>query len=197
MREDGRPQDSFSWVRPWVPYGDDPFVWHDPAEDMKSPSSVEQPRPPRAESRGPAPVSAATASSDDIWVELPASDDKPKRPRRARGRGRGRAEIETEVVAPVEALEVADVLEVTAPAEAAEQPEPVEAVAPAPPAKRARTRKTVVTAPVEMAPVEEAPAEPTIVAEETPPTPAAPREPDPAEIAGPPPAARKGWWRRG
>ena len=186
MREDGRPQDSFSWVRPWVPYGDDPFVWHDPAEDMKSPSAAEQPRPPRAEPPRPALTSAASASSDDIWVELPASDDKPKRPRRARGRGRGRAEaeVETEVVAPA--------LELAPPAEAAEEPEPVEAVVPAPPAKRARVRKAAVTAPVE-----EAPAEPTIVAEEIPSAPAAPREPDPAEIAGPPPAARKGWWRRG
>ena len=186
MREDGRPQDSFSWVRPWVPYGDDPFVWHDPAEDMKSPSAAEQPRPPRAEPPRPALTSAASASSDDIWVELPASDDKPKRPRRARGRGRGRAEAEvgTEVVAPA--------FELAPPAEAAEEPEPVEAVVPAPPAKRARVRKAAVTAPVE-----EAPAEPTIVAEEIPSAPAAPREPDPAEIAGPPPAARKGWWRRG
>src|SRR5207302_6223203 len=35
MREDGRPTDAFAWTRPWVPYGDDPFVWYDPSEDMK------------------------------------------------------------------------------------------------------------------------------------------------------------------
>ncbi|MGZ3376901.1 MAG: Rne/Rng family ribonuclease, partial [Phenylobacterium sp.] len=35
MRDDSRPVDAFSWVRPWVPYGDDPFVWYDPSEDMK------------------------------------------------------------------------------------------------------------------------------------------------------------------
>ena len=37
MRDDSRPVDVYSWVRPWVPYGDDPFVWYDPAEDMKRP----------------------------------------------------------------------------------------------------------------------------------------------------------------
>jgi ribonuclease E len=31
MRDDSRPQDGFSWTRPRVPFGDDPFVWHDPA----------------------------------------------------------------------------------------------------------------------------------------------------------------------
>ncbi|MDB5457291.1 MAG: ribonuclease, partial [Caulobacter sp.] len=30
-REDGaRPADAFAWTRPRVPFGDDPFVWHDP-----------------------------------------------------------------------------------------------------------------------------------------------------------------------
>jgi ribonuclease E len=190
MREDGRPQDSFSWVRPWVPYGDDPFVWHDPAEDMKGPSTSDQPRAPRAETPRIAPPAAPAASSDDIWVELPASDDKPKRPRRARGRGRGRveAEVETEVVAPEPVLEIA------APVEVVAEPEPAaEAVVAQAPAKRSRARKTPAAAVV----VEEAPVEAAVLPEEPPPAPAAPREPDPAEIAGSPPAARKGWWRRG
>ncbi|MBU2151097.1 MAG: ribonuclease E/G [Alphaproteobacteria bacterium] len=47
MREDVRPQDAFSWVRPWVPYGDDPFVWYDPSEDLKI--------APVAEAGAPAP----------------------------------------------------------------------------------------------------------------------------------------------
>ncbi|MDZ4372967.1 MAG: ribonuclease E/G, partial [Phenylobacterium sp.] len=33
-RDDGRPQDMVTWVRPWVPYGDDPFDGYDPAEDL-------------------------------------------------------------------------------------------------------------------------------------------------------------------
>ena len=44
MRDDGRPADMFSWTRPWVPYGDDPFVWHDPSEDFpaaRAPASAQ------------------------------------------------------------------------------------------------------------------------------------------------------------
>ena len=87
MREDGRPTDAFSWTRPWVPYGDDPFVWYDPAEDFKKnvpandgPANDERPRV-AAETGAPAPVTAQPRAEggDDMWVELPAQDDKPKR----------------------------------------------------------------------------------------------------------------------
>lgn len=30
-REEDRPKDGFAWARPRVPFGDDPFQWHDPA----------------------------------------------------------------------------------------------------------------------------------------------------------------------
>jgi ribonuclease E len=96
MRDDSRPTDVFSWTRPWVPYGDDPFVWYDPAEDLKrAPTPANDAREtPRAAAEASAPaVAVATPprveSGDDIWVELPAVEDKPKRSRRGRGRGRG------------------------------------------------------------------------------------------------------------
>src|SRR5690606_32952481 len=95
MRDDNRPQDVFAWTRPWVPYGEDPFVWFDPAEDMKkAPASVGDTRAavvpaapaPTAVADEAAPVAApftpAATDGDEIWVELPAIEDKPKRPRR-------------------------------------------------------------------------------------------------------------------
>ncbi|MGA0607011.1 Rne/Rng family ribonuclease [Phenylobacterium sp. VNQ135] len=207
MRDDFRPHDPFSWVRPWVPYGDDPFVWYDPAEDLKpaapaNDAGAPRPTPVAAEAAAPAPALAAPAPAasgveEDIWVELPAEDEKPKRARRTRGRGRGKAEAEVET-APVDATAETPPAEVAieAPApEAAPEPEPAEAPAP----KKTRSRSRKAAAPVE--------AEVQPVAAEAAPVPAAPepepapepvsREPDPNEISGPPPAPRKGWWRRG
>jgi ribonuclease E len=206
MRDDSRPTDAFAWTRPWVPYGDDPFVWHDPAEDIRPapiPANDAVSAPAAVAEAAPAPRAPASSSDEthDIWVELPAVEDKPKRTRARRGRRRGAAEE-----APVDAV-----------AEAAEPvveaaPEPVveaiaEPVAEAPPAKPARARRTKAASAVVAAPAAEAVAEP--VAEPAPvaevaPEPApvvtappAPREPDPAEITTPPAAPRKGWWRRG
>ncbi|CAN7167027.1 Rne/Rng family ribonuclease [Phenylobacterium sp. LjRoot225] len=234
MRDDGRPQDVYAWTRPWVPYGEDPFVWFDPAEDLKraaAPQPANDSRPPRPEPaptaiaaeavQAPAPSLArpAPSSDEDIWVELPAVEDKPKRARRSRGRSRGEAAAET---SPEPAI-------VDAVAEAQLQPEPVivEPVeAPvvaeeAPPAKKPRSRsrkakvepvaaESVEAAPVEAPPaaepVVEAPAprpapvmaEPVMAEAAAEPAPApAPREPDPSEITSPPPAPRRGWWRRG
>jgi len=207
IRDDGRPQDAFSWTRPWVPYGDDPFVWHDPAEDFRQ-------APAPANDRGPAPVAATpveavaeavsstsplvapATEAEDIWVELPAIEDKPKKSRSRRGRGRG-AEAEAPVVAEAPAPEPEAVAEVQAEPDVAPE---VAAEAPAPVAKPARARRGKAAAavapepeptPVEaLAPVAEAEPEP----EAAPP---APREPDPAEISAPPAAPRRGWWRRG
>ena len=192
MREDTRPQDAFSWVRPWVPYGDDPFVWHDPAEDMKGAPAAEPSRTPRPETPQP-PLQARTSTgeTDDVWVELPAVDDKPKRPRRARGRGRGRSETD-DGAALVEAP-LAEAIEIAAAADPIEapaaDPEPVVAA----PVKKSRARKALIASVVEAEPEREAAV---VMADSTPDLPAA-REPDPAEIAGPPSAPRKGWWRRG
>ncbi len=217
MRDDARPTDAFSWVRPWVPYGDDPFVWYDPSEDMK----VAAPQPA---ARAPAPAEARTESAttesartgspapaatrgatgdDDIWVELPTAEDKPKRARRSRGRGRGRDEAEApaEAIAAVEA-EAEVVTEVIA-APPEPEAEPVDAEAPK--AKRSRSRKAA--APVE-APIEAetgeaeaveiaAPVAAAVAPEPEPEAEPTPKAPDPAEISGPAPAQRKGWWRRG
>jgi len=217
MREDGRPAEAFAWTRPWVPYGEDPFVWYDPAEDLQvATAPANDAAPPMAaasEVAAPSPSIAAaqaTSEGEDIWVELPAAEDRTKR-RRSRGRGRGAAQADEaaetapELPAPVEVPTEAE-----APVEAA--PEPQEEAPPAKPARARRTRAAkaapAVEAPTVEAPVE-APVElviaapapvavaaaPVVVAE----PPAAPSPPrvDPAEISAPPTAPRRGWWRRG
>jgi ribonuclease E len=239
MRDDGRPQDVYAWTRPWVPYGEDPFVWFDPAEDLKraaAPQPASDQRPPRPE---PAPVAIAAeatqtpapslaqpapfASDEDVWVELPAVEDKPKRARRSRSRSRSEAPAVEASAGPagVEAATqaepmIAEAAEAPAAAEAAPAKKPrsrsrkakVEPVAadvveaeavepasvetpPAPPVEAPATQpEHVVADPVAAQPVfAEAAAEPA-------PAPA-PRAPDPSEITAPPPAPRRGWWRRG
>jgi ribonuclease E len=242
MRDDARPQDGFTWTRPRVPFGDDPFVWHDvatlegpqprPANDgapiaagpavASAPEVAAEAAPARsgrdrgrgrgrgrdraeaplaeAANEGVTAVIADTAPADDIWVELPPTPE-PGAAKPRRGRGRGRAAETAAVEAPAAPEPVA-----------AAAPEPVaEPVAAEAPAKRSRGRKAAA-APVEAA-VEAAP-EPVIVAEPVAepvvakvkaaakpkavkPVPAAPVEPDPAEITAPPAAPKRGWWRRG
>ena len=205
MREEGRPQDGFSWTRPWVPYGEDPFVWFDPSEDIR-PASAEPHVSQAAGVAEPGAPQPDIAGQDDIWVELPAADDRPKKARSRRGRGRNRDEgAVTETVETAEAVIAAPV--------AVAEPEPVpepppEVVEPAeqptaPPVRKSRSRKAAAT----VEPVEATAPEP--VAEmvaELAPKPAAKakatkvaavaREPDPAEILAPPSAPRKGWWRK-
>ena len=192
-RDEARPSDAFSWVRPWVPYGDDPFVWYDPAEDLKpvaAPTS-DAPAAPQA-----AAAVTATGSDDDIWVELPEAEEKPKRSRRGRGRGRGRAEAAEAVEAAPEA-----VAEIAPPPEPEPEPEPVAVVAEEPPAKpkRSRSRKAAAAAeaPGPETVVEAVAAAPEPEPAPEPEAPPAPKAPDPNEISGPAPAPRKGWWRRG
>ena len=209
LRDDSRPHEPFSWVRPWVPYGDDPFVWHDPAEDMKDPGS------PPANDQAESPVGAAaeavavapTSEGEmEIWVELPAAEEKPKRTRRSRGRSRTVSETTEETGAvPAPVVEAAP--------EPKSQPETepvaVEFEEPPPKPKRTRTRRKAA-APVEAeatpteatevaAPKPEPHAEPAKANTKRPKSKPAPKatEPDPIEIAGPPPTPRKGWWRRG
>jgi ribonuclease E len=219
MRDDGRPADMFSWTRPWVPYGDDPFVWHDPSEDF---SPARAPAPVPANDRAPVPAAAETVApapivSDDqpdveldVWVELPAVDDKPKKSRSRRGRSRGKAE-EAQAEVADEAPEA--IVQEAAPAVAEPAPEPeAEVVAAEPeakPAKKPRARRTKAAVAAEAAAVEPAAEAVEVgeavevveaVAEPAPePTPVAPvvREPDPNEINAPPSVPKKGWWRRG
>jgi ribonuclease E len=201
MRDDSRPTDAFAWTRPWVPYGDDPFVWHDPAEDIRpapipaNDSVSSAAVTPALEAASPPPSLSGADETHDIWVELPAVEDKPKKARPRRGRGRGAAEDQAPEVA---ADSVAEVIEPVA--EVAPEPEPApEPVAEATPAKPARARRTkaatkapepVVEAAIEVEASVPEP-EPVMAA------PPAPREPDPAEVSTPPAAPRKGWWRRG
>jgi ribonuclease E len=208
MREDVRPTDSFSWVRPWVPYGDDPFVWYDPAEDLKiapQPTAAEPAaRAPTVEASAPASAAVARdgGGDDDIWVELPEVEEKPKRARRGRGRGRGR---EDDAVAEAAPVTVEPEAVIAPPPEPEPEPEPVAVVAEEPAAKpkRSRSRKA---APVAEAAEAVAAPEPVLeaVAAAPEPEPApepkadpAPRAPDPNEITGPAPAPKRGWWRRG
>lgn len=220
MRDDFRPHEPFSWVRPWVPYGEDPFVWYDPAEDLKpvaappaaANDAAAESQPAAAEAAAPAPAVRAPQPEGDmeVWVELPAEEEKPKRPRRSRSRGRGKAEAQAEeaVAAEVAAPEAVVAPEPEAPAE----PEPAaaepEAAEPEKPAPKRRTRSRKAAAPVEAeataaepaaepARPEPAPAAPAEPVAASVPEPEAPQAPDPAEISGPPPAPRKGWWRRG
>lgn len=223
MRDDGRPADIFSWTRPWVPYGEDPFVWHDPAEDFpatRAPAPIAaNDEAPVAEVEAASPVLSVQPEYDgDVWVELPAVEEKPKKARSRRGRGRGKGESEeTSVEAVAETVaEVVVEVEAQPEPEAEPAPEPV-AVVEAPPAKKPRARRTKASIAAEAAAAEAAAAAPAeVIAEpviepvvEVAPEPApepepalapAPiaREPDPAEISSKPaPAARKGWWRRG
>jgi ribonuclease E len=219
MRDDGRPADMFSWTRPWVPYGDDPFVWHDPSEDFPAARPAAAPAPandvaPKA-AAAEAAVAAPRVSDDqpdvelDVWVELPAVEEKPKKSRSRRGRGRGKADG-AEAVEAIEAPVAEAVPEVVAepapePVVAAEpEPEAALEAEPAPKVKKPRARRTKAAAVAEAEPVEAvaepAPApEPVIEAaiEPAPATEPVAREPDPNEIVAPPPVPKKGWWRRG
>ena len=221
LRED-RPGEAFAWVRPWVPYGDDPFVWFDLSEDQRMAVGEGEAQPPRAAAAvseaaaAPEPASqapaAAAAADEDVWVELPEAEEKPKR-RRTRSRKPKDAELAAEAAdeAPAETPEV----EAAAPAE--EAPAEAEAPAPAKP-KRTRTRRKAEpaaevppAAETEAAPAAEpeaapAPADEPVsvaaVASEPPATPEQAVEPvaaapDPAEITAPPAKPKRGWWRRG
>jgi len=168
LRED-RPGEAFAWVRPWVPYGEDPFVWFDLSEDPRmavpevSAASNLQPTPaaeqPAQTEPAPAPAARAqvqSTSDDDIWVELPAPEDKPKR-RRSRAKAKPQA-----VEAAAESTPQA-VVEAPA-AEAAPEAE----VATAEPAKPKRTRTRRKAEPkVEADVVAEVAAEAAEAAEET------------------------------
>jgi ribonuclease E len=223
MRDEGRPAEAFAWTRPWVPYGDDPFVWFDPSEDLKRASA---PQPANDEREAPRPAAVAAAESapaapaiaraahgeEEIWVELPAEEEKPKRSRRSRSRGRGRGEAAE--AAPAEAVEAAqaeapqaEAAQIEAPLADAPVIEPQPEVPPAPepvaaeaaPARKPRSRKKAA-APEPVAVAAEAPAmaaEVAVAEPEPAVEPPAPPKPDPNEITTPPTAPRRGWWRRG
>jgi ribonuclease E len=188
MREDGGQEDPYGWTRMRAPDGD-PYVWMEPGQPAVAPATpANDARPqPQAEQglqaaapsvTEPEPPVAAAAPQEvtDIWVELPARDEAPRKAsRNRRGRGKAKAEPaadETATPAPVTAE-----LAAPAPEVHAESPPAPEA----PPAAAQPALEVVAAAPE--------PPKPTKVA--------APVEPDPNEISGAPSAPRRGWWRRG
>ena len=216
-REEGaRPADDYAWTRARTPDGADPYGWYDTAAAPPAPAANDEAQPVR-----PAPVEAAAAQAapaaaaviapaapaGDIWVELPEAEaPKPGRRRRTRGKAapEGAPEAPAEAAPEAAAEPVAEAP--PAPAEVAPAPQPAnEAGEPAAKPKRVRKPKAVAAE----APAPEAVAEAPLPAPEPEPAPepvaaAAPApepepaaEPDPAEVGGPPPAPKRGWWRRG
>jgi ribonuclease E len=185
-REEARPGDVYAWAWPARPVGDDPYQWRGPVQAQLAPTPVEaspqpvvyaepealpEPEPIAAEPSGP-PVSVASETAEDMWVELPPAEEKPKRTRSRRGRGKGAGAEAADVEAPV--AESA-----RAPTEVVAEPEPV------------------VTAPERVVVVAAAPDEAELEPVAAAPQPApAPRTIDPNEIVAPPAAPRRGWWRR-
>ena len=146
VREEGGQGEGFAWARPRVPFGEDPFVWHDPA--ALDPALAVGEAAANDAAPAPAPVlEVVAAKEDEVWVELPAETEATRKPRRSRSRGKAKAEPEVEVEAAPEPQP---------------EPEPVAAEEPAP-AKPKRTRKkaepTLVAEP-EPAPIVESQREP-------------------------------------
>jgi ribonuclease E len=197
-RDEARPGDAYAWAWPARPVGDDPYQWRGPVQAQLAPATIEAAAEPLAAEAAHAPsfaeaaVSAPEASepviapagpAEEIWVELPAPEEKPARRSRSR-RGRGKAaEAETAGAEPVEAATVE-----------AEAPAPTVAeVAPTGPAPIEPPPLEVVAEPT---PIAAEAAEPEPVAEAAAPAPVE-RPDDPNEIVTPPAAPRRGWWRRG
>jgi ribonuclease E len=196
MREEPRAGDVYAWSWPARPVGDDAYQWRGPVQAQLAPP---------VESAPPIAVVAAPVSyvepeetaqpeltpedpTVDVWVELPVAE--PRKPSRAR-RGRGRAAAAEPVEAVAEAAEPEAAI-------AAPEPDPTPTLEDAP--EPERTPEPVLaeaTAPVAVeAPVVEPEPEP-VAAEAPPPRPVAPPPYDANEIVAPPPAPRRGWWRKG
>jgi len=207
-REDGdRPTDTFVWIRPRVPFGENVFTWHDPAALVGGNGG---------EARRPAPETSAEAVEPAERPERAEREERPARERGRRGRDRrrggDRAEVAAAEATPVETIAA----EPAEPAEPFEAPVLAPPVIAAPPAdvwvelpevedapkkpKRARSRSKkaapeaaeavaeIVTETVAVAPSE--PEEEPVVAEVAPePTPAPAPEPAPKPASAPQPVA--------
>lgn len=220
-REDGdRPADAFAWTRPRVPFGENAFVWHDPAElDGRGARPERSERPERVE----APIAERT--------ERPERAERGERGGR-RGRGRGERSERTEASdvpraerVPAPRVDVAELEVAPLPPPVIEGP-PADVWVELPPqdeapkkARRPRSRgrkaadaETPTETPVEAPAVETVEETPLVAAEVEIPAPVAEPEPvavaaaepvpvvvepDPAEILTPPEKPKRGWWRRG
>ncbi|MBI1407607.1 MAG: Rne/Rng family ribonuclease [Caulobacter sp.] len=91
-REEDRPRDGFAWARPRVPFGDDPFQWHDPATlegggMLATPGNLDHAVRPQLVESDEGPDRAPRPERG----ERPDREERGGRSRRARG-GRGRRE---------------------------------------------------------------------------------------------------------
>ncbi|MBX3481412.1 MAG: ribonuclease E/G [Caulobacter sp.] len=95
-REEDRPRDGFAWARPRVPFGDDPFQWHDPATlegggMLATPASLNHAVQPQLVEGDEGPDRSGRPEAGD----RPQREERGGRGRRSRG-GRGRRDpVET------------------------------------------------------------------------------------------------------
>jgi len=202
MRDETRPADPYGWAWPARPVGDDPYQWRGSVQalaEARAPAVITAPEPfvpayepefqaPETLAAEPLPTEPAAPHQDDMWVELPPAEEKPKRTRRARGRRA--TEPEAPVEAALDAVTLAEVQAEISEGDPITLPPPeiqadVAAAAPAP-------EPQAEPAPAPAEPEPEPTPEPVLVA-----APAPPPQPDPAEITAPAAAPRRGWWRRG
>jgi ribonuclease E len=189
MRDEARPDDVYAWAWPARPVGDDPYQWRGPVQAQLAPEpappmavvaeALAPPEPAAEAAPATQPVLADDAASVDVWVELPAAEEAPRKGRARRPRRGAAAAAE-----PAAVDAVAEPAAAEAPTRGEETPAPVMAAEPVP---LEIVEESVVAEPEPPAPVqaanESAPAEPAPF--------------DAAEILSPPPTPRRGWWRRG
>jgi len=202
MREEPRAGDAYAWSWPARPVGDDPYQWRGPVQAQLAPPQAAgaQAEVAQATTVQPAfeqpvtPLPAFEAESDaqpsinddavvDVWVELPAPEEAPRKSRARRGRGKAATAEAVTAEAPLTEPEVAPEPATPEPVLVTAEVEPVAVVEDAPAA--------VAAAP---APVAPEPVAPEPIAYDPPP---APRPVDANEIVAPPATPKRGWWRRG
>jgi ribonuclease E len=196
MRDDARPGDVYGWSWPARPVGDDPYQWRGPVQAQLAPAPLATPvaaafepaYEPVFEAAEEAQPSVIDDAASDVWVELPAAEDAPRKGRARRGRGRAAvaetAVVETPVAEAGQPVAATFAEPVTPEPALPQAPEPEPAV-----------METVAAETPDPAPIVEAAAatvEPPAAAPE-PTTPAF----DASEIVAPPPTPKRGWWRRG
>ncbi|MEJ0066086.1 MAG: Rne/Rng family ribonuclease [Caulobacteraceae bacterium] len=198
MREEPRAGDVYAWSWPSRPVGDDAYQWRGPvpAQLAPAPEPVAHavvaeapapvvPEPFEAIDIAPQPAIAEDTAGVDVWVELPAADEAPRKGRARRGRGKAAAaERESAEAAVTEPAHTAEpvVAEFIAPEPV--EPEPVTAAAPEPSPVAEEAVVAEIVAP---------PAEPVAGVANEPTT----RPIDANEIVAPPATPKRGWWRRG
>ena len=196
MRDDARPGDVYGWSWPARPVGDDPYQWRGPVQAQLAPAPTATPVAAALEPASEPVFEAADdvqppviddAASVDVWVELPAAEDAPRKGRARRGRGRAAAAETAVVETPV--------VEAQAPVAATAVPVTPEPALPQPTEPEPAAMEAAAAETPDPAPIVE-----TVVAATEPPAAAPEPTPPPfdvSEIVAPPPTPKRGWWRRG